>query len=204
MTPECGKCGAQLNLAGVRARNVECEYCHGMTLLSDEVWTRVRPREQDPAHQHAQEVRAHVARAQRMGARLSLWITLGTFLFIGAIVGFSLYMANKAQQRVQQRVQQSIRQASSGAGIGPARNAPEPGKAIDIEKVELVVESTPDGAEVYIDGKRLVDLLTPAKIQQRKSDDVLLIKVVKAGYAPRITRITPDKNQSVSMVMEKR
>ncbi len=210
MTHNCPHCAAPMNLGAVTQRNVECEYCHQFSMLPDNVWKTFKTRiDQANAQQQAAAARANALEMQKQGFKhaggmmrrgwiLSLVMTAG-------IIGFVYFLQNRIQNQVRQNIKTatgSTRSSSSG-GSRTSGGGEAPRKAVVIDTVKLTFKSDPTGAEIYIDGRKLDGVETPATVDQRKTSDVVLVKLKKEGYVPAVKKVTPDADQIIELKLEK-
>lgn len=205
MTYNCPHCAAPMNLTGVTQRQRECEYCHQVSVLPDHVWQAVKPKPQTVphhvVHQQAMDLQRQQFKHGRSMAR-GAWVI--SLLMTAGILGFVYFM----QRKVQQDVNRNIRTAtgstrSSGSSGGSRGGSSGDRKPVTIATVKLTFKSDPTGAAIYIDGKKLEDVETPATVDQRKTSDVILVKLVKEGYVPVVKKITPDADQTIELTLSK-
>jgi len=118
-----------------------------------------------------------------------------------AIVAAAILLTRGADQTKQPAEAAAAAAPAPVEAPAPAPAAPAPAAQPVKSTVSARIESTPKGASVYRRADRVLLGQTPVTLDLPKANDALELDLKLAGHVTQTTKVTPDRDLSVSVVM---
>jgi class 3 adenylate cyclase len=161
----------------------------------------------DAGIEHSKEILASIREEKSKGRKIITMMIAGIVLITALISGIYFYLGKESQRKKDEELKKAIEQS---AVLDALRKTPTPSPTLEstikpiqtIEWARINIRTTPRGASVILNGKRLKGW-TPLKLKKMEPDKTYRITLKKQGYKPYdlFFDLLPDEDKEIDVIL---